>query len=96
MQRKHFSAEFKSKVALEAIKEQMSLNEIASKYEVYPNQVSTWKRELLEGIGDIFVDKRRKESKPDEGLVPQLYQQIGQLKVEVDWLKKKSGIQSRG
>jgi transposase-like protein len=94
MQRKKFTGEFKSKIALEAIREQKTINEIASKYEVYPNQVSTWKRELLERIEGIFSDKRSKENKPDEDLVPQLYQQIGQLKVEVDWLKKKSGIKS--
>ena len=92
MQRKSFSAEFKSKVALEAIKEQTTINEIATKYQVFPNQVCTWKKELLDGVGSIFVDKRKKEAKLDEVLVPQLYQQIGQLKVEVDWLKKKSGI----
>ena len=94
MQRKSYSAEFKSKVALEAIKEQNTLNEIASKHGVFPNQVCSWKKELLDGIGNIFTDKRKKESKPSEDIVPQLYQQIGQLKVEVDWLKKKSGIHS--
>lgn len=94
MQRKNFSAEFKSKVALEAIKEQTTLNEIAAKYQVFPRQVCAWKKELLDGVGNLFVDKRKRESKPDEDLVPQLYQQIGQLKVEVDWLKKKSGLKS--
>jgi putative transposase len=94
MQRKSFSAEFKSKVALEAIKEQATINEIAAKYQVFPNQVCTWKKELLDGAGSLFVDKRKKEIRSDEVLVPQLYQQIGQLKVEVDWLKKKSGIRS--
>ena len=54
MQRKSFTAEFKSKVALEAIREQTTLNEIAAKYQVFPNQVCAWKKELLEGIGSIF------------------------------------------
>jgi len=94
MQRKNFSAEFKSKVAMEAIKEQKTISEIATQYEVYPNQVCKWKKELLEGIGSVFTDKRAKESKVKEDIVPQLYQQIGQLKVELDWLKKKSGIKS--
>jgi putative transposase len=93
MQRKSYSAEFKSKVALEAIKEQKTLNEIASEYGVYPSQICTWKKELLDGVGSIFADKRKAGSVTDESLVPQLYQQIGQLKVEVDWLKKKSGLQ---
>lgn len=92
MQRKSYSAEFKRKVALEAIKEQRTLNEIASEYGVFPNQVCLWKKELFDGIGNIFTDKRKKDEKSNETLVPQLYQQIGQLKVEVDWLKKKSGI----
>lgn len=61
MQRKSFTAEFKSKVALEAIKEQKTINQIASENGVYPNQVCTWKKELLEGIGHIFSDKRKKE-----------------------------------
>jgi putative transposase len=94
MQRKSFTAEFKSKVALEALKEQKTINQIATEYGVFPNQVCTWKKELLEGIGTIFSDKRKKECSPKEDIVPQLYQQIGQLKVEVDWLKKKSGIKS--
>jgi len=94
MQRKNFTAEFKSKVALEAIKEQKTINAIAAEFQVYPNQVSTWKKELLEGISEVFSDKRAKENKKEEEVIPQLYQQIGQLKVELDWLKKKSGLKS--
>ncbi len=73
MQRKSFSAKFKSKVDLEAIKEQTTINEIATKYQVFPNQVCTWKKELLYGVGGIFVDKRKKNAKLDEVLIPQLY-----------------------
>jgi transposase-like protein len=92
MQRKKFSAEFKSKIAIEAIKEQKTINEIASEYDVYPNQVCTWKRELLERSEALFSDKRSKDNKSDDDILPHLYQEIGQLKVELDWLKKKSGI----
>jgi len=79
-------------VALEAVKGEKSLSELASKYEVHPNQIRQWKKQLLDQISDIFVDKRRRKSNDDEKLKEQLYQQIGQLKVENDWLKKKAGL----
>ena len=90
--RKNHSARFKSKVALEAVKGLKTLSELASKYEVHPNQIRKWKQQLLDRISDIFVDKRRRKSDDDEKLKEQLYQQIGQLKVENDWLKKKAGL----
>ena len=93
MQRKNFSAEFKAKVALEAIKEQKTINQIASEYEVHVSQVSAWKKQALEQMAMGFTDKRKeaKEAKGDEAEKDRLYSQIGQLKVENDWLKKKSG-----
>ena len=89
--RTRYSQEFKAKVAIEALKEQKTLNEIASMYQIHPNQVTKWKNQLLEDAGRIFEDKRTKkqDDKPGEEL---LYQQIGQLQVELDWLKKKSGM----
>ena len=90
--RKNHSARFKAKVALEAIKGAKTLAELASKYEVHPNQIRQWKQQLLDQVSDIFVDKRRRKSNDDEKLKEQLYQQIGQLKVENDWLKKKAGL----
>jgi len=94
MQRKNFSAEFKGKVALEAIKDQKTVNEIASENGIFPNQVIKWKKELVDRISELYSENKSKEIKQNEELVPHLYQQIGQLKVEVDWLKKKSGIKS--
>lgn len=91
-QRKNYSSEFKVKVALEAIKGQKTLNEIASHYEVHPNQVTQWKKQALEGLPDLFSHRRLRLEKDDELLKAQLYQQIGQLKVELDWLKKKVGV----
>ena len=96
MQRKNFSAEFKGKVALEAIKDQKTVNEIASENGIFPNQVIKWKKELVDRISELYSENKSKEIKQNEELVPHLYQQIGQLKVEVDWLKKKSGIKSWG
>lgn len=86
--RNQYSEDFKAKVAIEAIKDIKTVNEIASHYQIHPNQVTTWKRQLLENVSSVFVDgrKKKKEDKPTE---EQLYQQIGQLKVELDWLKKK-------
>lgn len=88
--RTRYSEGFKAKVAIEALKEQKTVNEIAGEYQIHPNQVSTWKKQLLDGVNKVFEDGRskKKEDKPSEEI---LYQQIGQLQVELDWLKKKSG-----
>ena len=87
--RKHSPA-FKAKVALEALKEEESTAEIASRFEVHPAQVRTWKRSLMEGASGIFggVQGRQKD---DESLIALLYQQIGQLKVERDFLDSRLG-----
>ena len=86
-----YSAEFKAKLALEVIKGNCTLAEIASEAQVHPNLLTQWKRQLLESLPTVFSDKRARENKEQEALTDQLYQQIGQLKVELDWLKKKSG-----
>lgn len=90
--RNRYSAEFKAKLALEVIKGQRTLSEIASEAKVHPNLLTQWKKQLVESLPTVFADKRVKEQKEQEALADQLYQQIGQLKVELDWLKKKSGI----
>lgn len=89
--RTRYSEEFKTKVALEAIREQSTINEIAGKYQLHANQVSSWKKQLLERASEVFEDPRhkKKEAGPSE---EELYQQIGQLQVELKWLKKKMGI----
>jgi transposase-like protein len=89
--RTRYTGEFKKKVAIEALKEQKTISEIAGMFQIHPNQVSKWKTQLLEGAVEIFEDgrKKKKEDKPSEA---ELYQQIGQLQVELDWLKKKSGL----
>lgn len=92
MQRKKYGAEFKAKVALEALREQRTVSEIASEYGVHPTQVSQWKREALGGLAGVFSGEIVKKTEQDEELKEKLYSQIGQLKMEVDWLKKKTGI----
>ena len=87
-QRKHYDAAIKAKVALEAIKGQRTVNEIASAYEVHPNQVTQWKRQAMEQLSEVFSNGRVRADSQEEELRNQLYQQIGQLKVELDWLKK--------
>lgn len=94
-QRKRYSADFKAKSALEVVKAQRSLNEIASEYGVHPNQLLQWKRQLLDSLPTVFADKRCKEEAEQAEREAQLYQQIGQLKVELDWMKKKAGMLGR-
>ena len=92
MNRKKHSTAFKAKVALEAIKEQKTTSEIASEYGVHPSQIGRWRKHALVELPKIFSSDRKKEERSTEELQSQLYQQIGQLKVELDWLKKKSGL----
>ena len=91
-QHRRHSAEFKAKVALAAIKGQRTMNEIAGEYGVHPGQIAQWKRQVLEELPGLFSSKRSRETKAEEELKASLYQQIGQLKVELDWLKKKDGV----
>ena len=90
--RKTHDATLKAKVALEALKGEKTIAQLSSQFGVHPNQIGKWKKELLERLPEIFSSKWRKEHKPDEELVEELYKQIGQLKVELDWLKKKSQL----
>ena len=83
---------FKAKVALEAIKEQKTIAELASLYGVHPTQITKWKRKALDFIQEIFSDKYQSQTKNDDELIQELYKQIGKLQVERDWLKKKIGL----
>ena len=90
--RKQFQASFKSRVVLEALKEQQTLSELASRFEIHPNQISNWKRQAKEQLPDIFKKGViEKTEKKHEELTDRLYKRIGQLEVELDWLKKKIG-----
>ena len=85
--RRKFTSEFKSKVAIEALKERYSLSELADRFELHPNQISQWKQEFLGKSKDIF-DKKSFKSKADQVDLDTLYAKIGQLEVERDYLKK--------
>jgi putative transposase len=90
--RKTYSGEWKAKIALEAIKGQNTINEISSDYKVHPSQIMKWKKQALEQMPEIFSDKREKKIQSDEELKSKLYEQIGKLQVELDWVKKKAGL----
>ncbi len=92
MTRKTFTSEFKSKVAIEALKGHKTINELASEFDVHPTQITSWKKQLVESSKSAFNDKKQQAAQRslDEER-EQLYAQIGKLKVELDWLKKKIG-----
>ena len=84
-----FEASFKARIALEAIRELKTINQIAAEHELHPNQVSVWKKQLLEGSAEIFKDGKGPSPKQDDKQ-EELYGRIGKLSMEVEWLKKKS------
>ena len=85
--RKQYSPEFKAKVALAAIRNEESVSELSTKYQVHPTMISNWKRALLDGASDVF-DKGQKSKKNQEATLDKLYKKIGQLEVENDFLSK--------
>lgn len=88
--RKSFDGVLKGKVALEMVKGERTVAEIGSRHGIHPNQVRQWHKKLLEGIPEIFSRGRDNRKQDEEELIDELYRQIGQLKVELEWLKKKS------
>jgi len=94
MQRRNrYSGIYKARVALEAIRGDKTLAELSEQYQIHPSQIVNWKSKLVLEAVRVFEDKRQKKKDKDVQ-VDELYRQIGQLKVELDWLKKKSGINS--
>ena len=87
--KKVFTPQQKAAVALEAIKGDRTVNQIASAYEVHPSQIQSWKKIVQENLSALFTDKRRKEGKPEQELIDELYRTIGQRDIELGWLKKK-------
>ena len=91
--RRTFSRNFKAKVALEAMKEQMTISQIAGKHGVHPTQVKDWKKQALVDLPEVFGTNKGEDE--TEQLVSSLYEEIGRLKIQLDWLKKKSKLLSK-
>ncbi len=89
--RKQYSSKFKAKVALTALKNEETVAQLAARYEVHPTVIHTWKRNLLDGVADIF-DKGKSKDKQTEAKIDELYRHIGKLKVERDFLSKKLSL----
>lgn len=87
--RRNLSSQLKSRVALEAVREARTVNEIASQFDVHPNQVREWKKQLLTHSPSLFEDRRHGRAEAGEELTNRLYEEIGRLKVELDWLQRK-------
>ena len=88
--RQRRSAHFKFQVALEAIKEQKTLSQLASEYGVHPTQITQWKKQLVEGGSSIFGQQRVREQHEQSAREAELFEQIGRLKMELEWLKNKA------
>jgi transposase len=91
MRRGHDAA-FKARVALEALKEEKTMAQLSSEFGVHVNQIRQWRQKLLDDLPSLFSDRRKKKDKEGEELLSELYRQIGQLNVELEWLKKKSQV----
>jgi len=94
IKRKRYTAAEKAKIALEAIKGELTIAEIASRYETHPTQIHKWKKQVLHYLPDAFAERIERQQVDYEKQLDELYQQIGKLKVENDFLKKKSELLS--
>lgn len=93
--RKTYTSEFKKRVVLEILKEEKSIAEIASEYEIHPTQLRKWKKQVVERLPEILEDGRRKgdeQAAAYQKQIQDLYAEIGELTTKLNWLKKKSGI----
>jgi transposase-like protein len=90
--RKQYSPKFKAKVAVEAIRGERTLSQLASQFHIHPVQIGQWRKLALEQMVELFVDGRKRKRSGAEVEQDALYEEIGRLKVELDWLKKKVGL----
>jgi transposase-like protein len=90
--RKQYSSQFKARVALEAIRGEKTLSQLGSQFKVHPMQIAKWRKAAIDQLPDLFVDGRTRKTAGTESDSDALYQEIGRLKVELDWLKKKVGM----
>jgi transposase len=89
--RRRFSAEFKAKVALEAIRGELTIQDLASRYELHPNMITNWKRQAIDNMATVFSGTAERSSKVDDDQINNLHAKIGQLTVERDFLAKAFG-----
>jgi len=92
--KKTYSPDFKAKVVLELLREELTISQLSSKYEVHQTQLNKWRKAVVEGMPELLSDQRKKDTliKEHEEVVKELYAQIGELSSKLSWLKKKSGI----
>lgn len=90
--RKQYTPKFKARVAIEAIRGERTLNQLATQFRVHPVQIAHWRRAALEHLEEIFIDGRKRQARQVDDDSHALYEEIGRLKVELDWLKKKAGL----
>lgn len=90
--RKSYTTEERAKIAMEALKGNMTMGEISSKFGVHATQIANWKNKLKSGMVDIFSEKKQRKKADQNRLVEELYRTIGQQKIEIEWLKKKSEL----
>jgi transposase-like protein len=90
--RKQHSPAFKARVAIEAIRGEKTLSQLGSQFKVHPMQIAKWRKSAMEQLPELFVDGRKRKGQPADAGNDALYEEIGRLKVELDWLKKKVGM----
>jgi putative transposase len=92
--KKQYTPEFKAQVVKEILKEEKTIAQIAAEYGVHPVQLSNWKKTALDNLANLFVDERKaaKQQKMQEQKIERLYSQVGKLTTQLEWIKKKSGI----
>jgi transposase-like protein len=90
--RKQYSPKFKARVALEALRGDKTLGQLGSQFRVHPMQIVKWRKLALEQLPELFVDGRTRKGRQESSNTDALYEEIGRLKVELDWLKKKAGL----
>ena len=90
--RKQYSPKFKARVAIEAIRGEKTLSQWGSQFKVHPMQIAKWRKAALEQLPELFVDGRSRKARSEDADKDALYEEIGRLKVELDWLQKKAGL----
>ena len=90
--RKQYSPKFKARVAIEAIRGEKTLSQLGSQFKVHPMQIAKWRKAALEQLPELFVDGRSRKSRNEETDKDAFFEEIGRLKMELDWLQKKAGL----